>query len=83
MSIGLVFLGGFFQVGRFLVDRRERHLSALAQEARLNPNRQPIQTGTATVEVLIESDDQLNNHYADRGGYLAFVVPPSMNNGAY
>lgn len=72
LSIGLVFLGGFLQLGKFLVDRRERHLASLIQEERLNPNRQPIRIGSATVEVLIESDEQINTHYADTGGYLAF-----------
>ena len=31
ISIGLVFLSGLLQVGKFLVDRREKVLSALAQ----------------------------------------------------
>ena len=73
LSIGLVFISGFLQVGKYIVDRREGALSALAEAERLNPHNQPVRTGTATVEVTIESNEQINAHYMDQGGYLAFV----------
>jgi cell division protein FtsB len=36
------------------------------------PTEQPIKTGSATVEVRIKSDDQVNSHFMDKGGYVAF-----------
>ncbi|HLK32197.1 MAG TPA: hypothetical protein VKT29_03855 [Terriglobales bacterium] len=45
-------------------------------EAKLNaldPLNQNIATATATVEVTIASSDALDTHFADSGGYLAFV----------
>lgn len=72
VSIGLVFLSGLLQVGKFLVDRREKALSAMAQAELLNPAAQPVRTGTITVEVVAESTDQVNATFRDRGGYAAF-----------
>lgn len=37
-----------------------------------DPYEQPIRTATATVEVIIESNEQLATTYMDQGGYLAF-----------
>jgi hypothetical protein len=36
------------------------------------PARQTIKTGSVTVEVRIKSDEQVNSHFMDRGGYVAF-----------
>ncbi|MBM4064703.1 MAG: hypothetical protein FJ266_03545 [Planctomycetes bacterium] len=38
-----------------------------------SPYKKPIATLTATVEVLIESNEQINAHFMDRGGFLAFA----------
>lgn len=35
------------------------------------PSRQPIKTGSATVEVTIKSDAAINSHFMDSGGYIA------------
>src|SRR5205809_662157 len=69
-AIGLVFLGGFLQIGRYLVDRRERALSAVALAEESKPTRRPITTGTATIELFVESDQEFNNHFLDRGAFL-------------
>lgn len=72
LSIALVFLSGFLQLTKFLVDRREGNISASIQERKLNPYERPIQTGNATVEIIVESNEQISAHYLDAGGYLAF-----------
>jgi len=72
VSIGLVFFSGLLQLGKFLVDRRERALTAIAQGELVNPAAQPIRTGTVTIEVVAESNDQVNTTFMDRGGYVAF-----------
>ncbi len=72
VSIALVFVSGFLQVGKYIVDRREKVLTGIEQAELVNPNRQPINTGSATVELTIESEQQVNSHFMDRGGYLAF-----------
>ena len=72
ISIGLVFVSGFLQVGKFVVDRRERALSSLAQAELLNPAAQPIRTGTVTIDLVVESAENINADYMDRGGYFAF-----------
>ena len=46
----------------YLIERSEK----------VAPYRRPIQTASATVEVIIESEEDLNANYMDRGGYLAF-----------
>jgi hypothetical protein len=38
----------------------------------LIPERQTVKTGSATVEIRIKSDKELNNHFMDQGGYIAF-----------
>ena len=38
-----------------------------------DPLKKLIASASATVEISIESDKQINTHYADRGGYLAFA----------
>ena len=72
ISITLVFFSGFLQVSKYVVDRREKSLSSIAQAEQLNPHNKPIHSGTATVEVVVESAEQIDTHYMDRGGYLAF-----------
>ena len=39
----------------------------------LDPLKKPISYAVADVEVIIESDEQINTTYGDRGGYLIFV----------
>lgn len=73
VSISLVFVSGFLQVGKYVVDRREKSLSAIAQAEQLSPYNKPIHTATATVELVVESAEQIHTHYMDRGGYLAFA----------
>lgn len=72
ISIALVFCSGFLQVGKFLVDRREKDLAAVAQAEKLNPAAQPIRTGTVTIEVVAESTESIDTTFMDRGGYVAF-----------
>lgn len=43
------------------------------QIEKIIPYRQPINTASATVEVFVASDEQINTHYMDRGGYLIFA----------
>ncbi|MDO8795560.1 MAG: hypothetical protein Q7J25_13170 [Vicinamibacterales bacterium] len=68
----MVFLGGFLQVGRYLVDRREKTLSAIVEAEESKPTRLPINTGSVTVEILVDSDQAFNNHFLDQGAFLAF-----------
>jgi hypothetical protein len=72
ISIALVFVSGLLQIGRLVVDRREKVISAVLQAEKLNPTRQPVRTGTCTVELVVESNDAVNTHYMDAGGYFAF-----------
>jgi hypothetical protein len=72
ISISLVFISGLLQLGKFLVDRRERALSAIAQAELINPAAQAIQGATITVELVVASDQQINTTYMDSGGYAAF-----------
>jgi len=37
----------------------------------VDPFTQPLRTGTATVEVIIKSSEQIDADYMDRGGYIA------------
>jgi len=39
----------------------------------VNVYKQLIRTATASVEVIIQSNDDLDNNYMDSGGYLAFL----------
>jgi hypothetical protein len=38
----------------------------------VDPFKQPLRTGTATVEILISSSANVSSHYIDQGGYIAF-----------
>jgi len=72
LAIALVFVGGFLQLAKFVVDRRERTLSSIEQTERQKPARQLITSGSATVEVVVDSAEEENSHYMDQGGYLIF-----------
>jgi len=41
------------------------------QVQKVTPYRQKIRTATATVQVTIMSDTDINTHFMDRGGYIA------------
>lgn len=43
------------------------------QVEKIMPYRQPIKAASATVEVMVASDEQIDTHYMDRGGYLIFA----------
>jgi len=43
------------------------------QVERIMPYRQPITAASVTVEVTVASDEQVDAHYMDRGGYLIFA----------
>jgi hypothetical protein len=73
VSIGLVFISGFLQVGKFIVDRREKVLSNIEQAERLSPLAQPIQTAGAVIEIVQVSKDAVDAHYMDSGAALAFA----------
>lgn len=73
ISISLVFLSGFLQIGKYVVDRREKELSTIEQAKVLNPTLKPIHSGTATIEVIIQSGDVVNGHFIDLGAAMAFV----------
>jgi Flp pilus assembly protein protease CpaA len=64
-AVSLIFISGFLQIAKFTVDRHEK---ALAD----NPYMKPILTGTSEVKVILASEEQVNAHYIDQGGYLAF-----------
>jgi hypothetical protein len=71
LSIALVFFSGFLQVGKYIVDKRERNLSAIEQAEKLNPIAQIIHTGSAVVEMLVSTDQKFSNHFMDSGAYAA------------
>jgi hypothetical protein len=66
-GIALIFLGGILQVGRLVVDRREKLLTGQIQAERdralrdstekLRPIRQPISSGSAVVALLTTTND--------------------------
>jgi len=43
------------------------------QVEKIIPYRQPINAASATVELIVASDEQIDTHYMDRGGYLIFA----------
>lgn len=43
------------------------------QVEKIIPFRQPINAVSATVEIVVNSDEQINTHFMDRGGYLIFA----------
>lgn len=65
---GITFLGSFLVlvggVGSF-------YYTGVAEKAA--PYKHPIRMAAATVEVTLKSDEQINTHYADRGGGIAFL----------
>ena len=53
--------------------KRQSEISELHKKTEfVDPFKQPLRTGTATVEVVISSNDNLDSHFMDRGGYIAF-----------
>jgi hypothetical protein len=54
-------------------DLRSQTTELLTKAAELDPLRQTIKSGTATVEITIASPEAVNTHYMDKGGYLAFA----------
>ena len=48
---------------KIIIDRLEKE----------NPLKKPIASATSTVEIVIQSDQKINQHYMDSGGYLAFA----------
>ena len=58
IGAGCAFIGG---IGSFYFGNRAEQLA---------PFRQPIRNAVATIELLIESAEDLDVMYADRGGYL-------------
>jgi len=67
-AVALVFIGGFLQVAKVVVDRRVNVLTAIEQ----HPNNQAITSGGATVELTEKADRQANAHFMDSGAYIAF-----------
>ena len=43
------------------------------QVEKILPFRQPINAASATVEIIVDSGEQINTHFMDRGGYLIFA----------
>jgi hypothetical protein len=66
-SIALIFIGGILQVGKVVVDRREKAISSLLQA----PVSQPIHIGSAVVELVEETDRKDGAHFLDGASYLA------------
>ena len=109
-SIILIFIGGFSQIAKQVVDRREKYLSdkittekeslhsnqelvlkqkvtnlendlgtklkvieKLKEEAKYtDPYAQPIHSGSAKVVVTIQTSENIDSHFMDRGAYVAF-----------
>jgi hypothetical protein len=68
-TLGYIFLIGglsFGLVGTYLTWHFGKKVEEIA------PYRQPIRSATSTVEIVIESDKEINTTYMDRGGYIAF-----------
>lgn len=43
------------------------------QVEKIMPYRQPINAASAIVEIVVDSDEQINTQFMDRGGYLIFA----------
>jgi hypothetical protein len=70
-------LGGDEALGKLQNDigaiaKRADELERKVQAA--NPLLQPIRTATATVEIQVESDQDINTTFIDRGGYFALAA---------
>jgi hypothetical protein len=72
LAIGLVFVSGILQIAKTVVDRREKTLAGIEQAELEKPGHQIITSGSATVEVVVESSDDTKSHFMDSGGYLVF-----------
>lgn len=56
------------------ISKRKEEITDLTRKSEsANPYRQTIHTATVTVEVKVESSEEIGAHYMDRGGYFAFV----------
>ncbi len=73
LSIALVFVSGGLQLGKFVIDRREKYLSSIQQAKELSPFNKPIRTGTAKIQIIVASSKQVNTRNIDRGSILLFV----------
>lgn len=76
VSIALVFVSGFLQVGKYAVDKRENALTGVQQAEKLNPTAQPIHSGSAIIEMLVTTDQKYGNHFMDSGAYAAICHGP-------
>ncbi|WP_129777492.1 hypothetical protein [Peristeroidobacter soli] len=72
-AIGLVFIGGLVQVATFLVDRHEKELSDQQALELAKPGAQIVGSGTALIELIVNSSDVVNAHYMDSGAYVALA----------
>lgn len=55
-----------------LSERKQDIVELEKKTVPVNPYLQFIRTGTASVEVVIKSNEEVNSHFIDRGGYIAF-----------
>ena len=62
---------GKLQTDIKVVEKRAAELEKKVEAA--DPVLQPIRTGTATVEVRVDSDEAINTTFMDRGGYFALA----------
>lgn len=72
LAIALVFLGGLVQIATFLVDRREKELSDRQTIEAAKPAAQLVGSGSAVIELLVNSGDPGSMHEAGSGAYVAF-----------
>lgn len=70
ISIAMVFVSGGLQIGRYVVDRREKYLSSIEHTKELSPFNKPIRTGTAKIKIIVASSKQINTRHLDRGCVL-------------
>lgn len=55
------------------LSKRQSEIEELNKKTEfVDPFRQPLRTGTATVDVIISSSENVNAHFMDQGGYIAF-----------
>jgi len=57
--------------------KRQTEINELKKKTEfVDPFEQPLRTGTATVEIIIRSSENVNTRFMDQGGYLAFGTGP-------
>lgn len=55
------------------IEEKQEEIEELKETAKFtDPYKQPIRSGSSTIEVTIESSEQINTTFMDRGGYIAF-----------